>query len=90
VSEKPTIQSSEFRAFVGECIGDFSPIGTRTSRRVVAVPSRLVIRAYETCSEGELLPDPLISVPVRGRKYRPYPRLESTSACLSDQDPSKV
>jgi hypothetical protein len=32
--------------------------------RVVSVPSFLVIRTYETSSEGELLSDTVISVPV--------------------------
>ena len=36
----------------------------RIGRRVAAVPSCLVIRAYETSGEGELLSDTVISVPV--------------------------
>jgi len=42
----------------------FHQLTRRTGRRVVAVPSCLVIRADETSSEGELLSDTVISVPV--------------------------
>ena len=37
---------------------------------------------------GKLLSSAVISVPVGGRRYRPFPRREATSACLLDQDPT--